>query len=98
MVAPFAAIEARINAAAFAHVANATADFGAGLTVDGIFNNGYAESFGLVSGSKPSITLPRAPVSAIVEGASVSINSVAYTVATIENDGAGARVMHLEAA
>jgi hypothetical protein len=96
MVAPFAAIEARINAAAFAHVANATADFGAGLTVDGIFDNGYAEAFGLVGGSKPSITLPLAAVASVVEGASVSINAVSYTVATIENDGAGARVMHLE--
>lgn len=98
MTAPFAAIEARINAAAFAHVANATADFGAGHTANGIFSNGYTESFGLMSGSKPSISLPDASVATVSIGAALTIGPVAYVVAEKQADGAGSVLLVLETA
>lgn len=98
MTAPFAAIEARINAAAFAHVANATADFGAGHTASGIYSNGYAEAFGMVTGSSPSISLPAGDVATVSIGASLTINAIAYLVAEKRPDGSGSVLLILETA
>jgi hypothetical protein len=96
MVAPFAALEARVNAAVFAKLANATADFGGGVVVAGVFDSAYADAFGLVGGAVPVFQCAAAAVSAVAVGAAVTINAVSYTVAEIEPDGAGMTRLRLK--
>lgn len=96
MAAPFAALEARVNAAVFARLANATADFGGGVMVDGVFDNPYAEAFGLVGGSWPTFAADSSALPALTEGLPLTIGAVAYKVAEAHPDGAGGTVIQLE--
>ena len=97
MTAPFAALETRVNAAVIAHLANATADFGAGVTVDGVFQREYQESLG-VAGNKPVFTALEADLPSITPGTTAcSINSTSYVVAESHPDGTGNALLVLEA-
>ena len=69
-------------------------DFGIAATVGGvaitaIFDNGYADAFGIVSGSAPVLLCSSASVSAATVGAAVSVNATSYTVREIQPDGVG---------
>lgn len=98
MSAPFAALEARVNAAVIAHCANATADFGAGVTVEGVFQKEYQESLG-VAGNKPVITVLEDDLPSLTLGTSTcTINAVSYRVAESHPDGTGNTLLVLEAA
>lgn len=95
MATPFAAIEARVNAAALAHTANATADFGGGVVVAGVFDKDYVTALD-IGGSSPAFRCASSAVVAVVAGAAVSINSANYTVAgPVEHDGTGMATLRL---
>lgn len=97
MATPFADIQARIASAAIRHLADATADFGGGVLIDGIYRNSYAEAFGgMVSGSNPSFEAMSGALSGIARGASVSINGKAYTVVKIDPSRDGMTLLDLE--
>lgn len=96
MVAPFAALEARVNAAVFAKLANATADFGSGVLVDGIFREQYAESFGILPNDSPTFEAGSASLAGILVGAALSINGTAYAVASKQPDGTGKTLLALK--
>lgn len=90
MSAPFAALQTRVNDAVARHLADATADFGGGLVVDGLFDAPHAAVFGgLVSGTRPGFSAPAAELTGILPGAAVTIGGVAYAVAERQPDGAG---------
>lgn len=98
MSAPFAALEARVNAAVIAHCANAVADFGAGVTVEGVFQREYQESLG-VAGNKPVFSALLASLPSITFGSTVcSINGAEYVVAESHPDGTGNTLLVLEGA
>lgn len=96
----FAALEARLNTAVFAHISNTAATL-AGNAVVGIFDNGYALGsvgpFGMAS-TQPTLTLATANVPAAPEGQAAVVNGVAYVVATHEPDGTGVSRLLLELA
>lgn len=97
MPTPFAALEARVNAAACARLANASADFGGGVVVDGIFDNAYAAA-DLMSGAEPAFQAPSASLSGVARGTALTINGTAYLVRIREDDGTGWTVLRLEKA
>lgn len=97
MPAPFAALEARINAATIAHLANVTATIGALTGVEGIFDAAYAESLGM-SGVTPVLMCNDLDIVGAARGDAVTINSTSYTVSRIEADGVGMSRLILDAA
>ena len=96
MTAPFAAHEARINAAVARHLANATADFGGGVTVDGEFSNVTRDALGQIIGEQPTFRC----VDSIAAdyGAAVSIAATSYTVAERRVEDGGMVLLLLQAA
>ena len=77
------------------------ADFGIDAVVGsvdcvGIFDEAYAEAFGIVSGSQPVLLIPDTVVAA--EGDAVSLNSRNFVVRHVEPDGAGFARLILESA
>lgn len=96
MSAPFAALEARVNAAVFAKLANTTADFGGGVLVNGIFREPYAESFGMMPSDKPSFESGSASLAGILVDAALTINGTAYTVVSRQPDGTGKTMLALK--
>lgn len=90
----FASIEARINNAVLAHLANVTATVG-GVSVSAIFDNGYNAVMG-IDGSTPVITAKSSDVSSAVRGTAVVVDGVSYTVQGIEPDGLGITRLILE--
>lgn len=90
MTAPFAALEARVNAAVFARLANADATLN-GVAVVGIFDNGYDEqaiAMG-ISGTAPLYTLASSAVPSGVIGMSLVIGATTYKVVESMPDGTG---------
>jgi hypothetical protein len=87
MPTPFAALEARLNTAVFAHLANASADFGGGVVVDGIFDTDPADAFGVVSGHQMRLRVPRTGLGTLARGATVLCDR--FTDATFAYQGGG---------
>lgn len=97
MPAPFAALEARLNAAAIAQLSNAVATIGA-ASVSGVFDSAYGESLnGMVAGFVPAFTCASADVAGVAKNTAVSVNGVSYLVEEINPDGTGITVLKLEA-
>lgn len=94
MATPFAALETRVNAAVDRHLANATADFGGGLTVDGLFDMAFVDQLG-VEGLRPAFSVRDAALPAVAHGMPVTIAAVAYRVTGIQPD-AGRTTLLLE--
>lgn len=69
----------------------------AGIATTGIFDKAYQESFGIVAGDNPVLVIKTSDVSP-VEGDAVSVNSTAYTIASVEPDGTGITILQLELA
>lgn len=87
MTNPAAAIELATANSAVAAFANCTATVG-GSAVSGIFDDAYLDPLGM-SGSQPALLCADADVSTAVHGTAVVVNSVSYTVASIQPDGTG---------
>ena len=74
MATPFADIQARIASAVTRHLADATADFGGGVLVDGQFREPYSEVFaGMVSGSQPTFEAQTGDLSGVAVGAGLTV-------------------------
>ena len=78
-----------------------TADFAVaaalnGVSVTGIFDNGYAEPFGEVEGRQPTFVLPTASASSVAQGQSLVIGAATYKVRGVEPDGTGVTALRLE--
>jgi hypothetical protein len=93
MATPFAAAELRLGRAVAARLANATASFGGGAAVSGIFDNS-AEVVGLGSigqvARQPRFAAPAASVAGVAKGDSVVVTHPAagagYVVAYRQPD------------
>ncbi|MGO4608421.1 hypothetical protein AB4142_18990 [Variovorax sp. 2RAF20] len=89
MLAPFAATEARANAAVLDRLCNAVAVVG-GVDVPVIFEKPYAEPFGgEADAAAPECTGPADGLGALERGDALSIAGVVYEVITAEPDGSG---------
>lgn len=99
-LAPFAALESRLNGAVLKRLANATATIG-GAVVPGIFDNGYALGNVGMSGmasTQPVFTLNTDALAGEVVGKTIHVNGGSYLVAAHEPDGTGMSRLLLEAA
>lgn len=99
MSASFAAVEARINAAVVKHLANATADIGGGVVVDGTYDAEYQEVLG-VSAAQPAFLGAFTAMSALGRGSAVAIScsalsmvAVPYTVAELHQEHGMTRLL-----
>ena len=96
---PFAELSAAMNAYVVEFLADAEADFGGAVgVVPGLFDNEYAEAFGMVGGSQPVLVCISDSVSGVVSGSTVTIGAIAYVVVKVEPDGKGMTKLHLDAA
>lgn len=94
----FAEMNTAMNAAIVEFLADAVADFGAGVTVSGLFRPLYAEAFnGFIAGNAPTFEATSGSLSGIATGASVTILGAEYVVRTIKPDGQGMTSLVLEA-
>jgi hypothetical protein len=66
-------------------------------TVPVIFDNAAADPLGIVAGTRPEALAVEADVASIAVGDTVTIRSVAYTVAEILPDGTGLTRLMLKA-
>ncbi len=97
MTAPFAAIETATAATAVAALANVDATIGA-TTVTGIFDDGYAEAFGMAAGSKPTFTCNSSALPAITLGTTeITVNATDYTIVEMQDEASGITTLMLEA-
>lgn len=99
-LAPFAALESRLNSAVFARIANAEVSIDGGAAFGGIFDDGYAVgSVGPLgmAGAQPAVLVPADQVPAAPVGRPIAVRGVAYTVAAVEPDGTGCARLLLEA-
>ena len=98
MSAPFAALEARVNAAVVKRLSNADATL-AGVAVQGIFDSAYAleDVAGGVSAYGPVFTLASSAVPAVVAGLTLVVNGSSYKVVEPMPDGTGLTVLRLRA-
>jgi hypothetical protein len=112
MQAPFEQFEALVTQEVFAHLSNAVATFDDGRTVDGIFDQPYAQSdIGSAgfAGERPTFRLPSASVPPAwwsqfageafdVVDAQITVRDVLYQVVRHEPDGTGMSTLVLERA
>jgi hypothetical protein len=93
----FAALEARLNASVFKHLANVRVSLG-GTDVDGIFTNNYAVSGGGIgmATTAPALRVPTASVPANPIGTAVTVAAQPYDIMGHEPDGTGFSVLILE--
>jgi len=68
----------------------------AGVSVTGIFDNGYFEPFGEVEGRQPTFTLPTSSAPSAAHGQALVIGAATYKVRGVEPDGTGVTVLRLE--
>lgn len=98
-LAPFAALESRVNNAVFTRLANAEVSIDGGSAFGGIFDDGYAPGavgpLGMAS-SQPSVVVSATRVPAQPVGKAVTVNGIAYQVAAVEPDGVGSTRLLLE--
>ena len=93
----FAAIEQRINAAAFVKLANVTATVDGGVAVSGIFDKRYAE-YSIVAGNRPVLKLLESDAPGVAENSAITVSGQAdsYKVAgEPQRDGAGVFTLEL---
>jgi len=98
MNAPFAALEARTNAAVFNRLSNRVATVG-GQSIEGIFDNAYLQGEvggNGMAGAQPMFTLATSNVPANAVGASLVVNATNYRIAAHEPDGTGVSTLMLE--
>ena len=90
MVAPFAALEARVNSAVLGRLANAVAAVGEGAPFGVLFDREYADPFGgQIDASTPACTGSADLLGALQRGDSIVIGGETFTVERSEPDGVG---------
>lgn len=93
---PFAEMTAAMNSVIVDFLADAEADFGGGVVVQGLYRKPPAEVFGMVSGCRPSFEATDAALSGVAVDASVTIGGTSYVVAEKSVDQ-GMATLQLEA-
>ena len=89
MLASFAALEARVNAAVVDRLTNAVATVD-GIDVPVIFDRPFSDPFeGAVDASAPVVIGDAVALGSLVRGSELRIAGEAYRVERIEPDGAG---------
>ncbi len=100
-LAPFAALEARVNSAVFARLPNAEVSIDGAPAFGGIFDDGAAVgsvgSLGMAD-TRPSVLVPGAQVPVAPVGLGAVVNGVAYVIGAVEPDGVGCIRLLLEVA
>lgn len=77
----------------------ATAALVGASAVNGIFDNGYAEAFGIAAGTKPTFLCKVADLPALTLGTTTAvIGGVTYTIVENQPDGLGLTTLTLEKA
>lgn len=95
MTAPFAALRDRINDAVIGHLSDTVATRNGTVSVVGLFDKAYGESFGLITGNDPVFRCLTSV--GMARGDTLVVGSTTYTVAGVEADGAGLDLCRLEA-
>lgn len=73
-----------------------TATVQGGGTAVVLFDNGYASGLGgLIEGSGPQCQARSADVSTVIQGSTITINAVVYTVTGVQPDGTGVTTLQL---
>jgi len=103
MLAPFAAIEQRVNDATMRRLSNAvataTTKFGEVLTLPVIFDNGYESALnGFAESSGPSALAQSALVQDLAHGSLIEISARTWAIVEIQPDGTGMTRLLLEKA
>jgi hypothetical protein len=103
MLAPFAAIEQRVNDATMRRLSNAqataTTKFGEVITLPVIFDNAYADALGgFAESSGPSALVQSALVQDLVHGSQIEISARTWAIVEIQPDGTGMTRLVLEKA
>lgn len=94
---PFAEMNTAMNAAIVEFLADAQADFGAGVTVVGLFRSPPAEAFGLIGGNRPTFEALSSDLSGVSVGSAIALNGASYMVAEM-SENAGLTTLSLELA
>lgn len=92
MSAPFASIESMINTGVTATLTNAVATFNGGPAFGVVFDRASSEAFdsGAMTGARFTASFCAASAHGLVEGSSLTVNTVAYRVASgVEPDAGG---------
>lgn len=88
-LAPFAALEQRVNRAAIGRLANATATV-AGVSVPVILDLTYDAPFdGQIDSGSPVCQGLESALGSLQRGSSITIDTQSYTVERVEPDGSG---------
>lgn len=91
-LAPFAALESRLNGAVQKHIANATAVYNGGAPFGVLFDRTPADPFGTgaVDSARYDVAFVAANAPGLAEGSEMTINGTAYIVATgVQADAGG---------
>lgn len=96
-LAPFAAIEQRVNRVVFERLSNAVAQTDAGTPFGVMFERPYADPFGpgVVDAEQSQCVAPMAAVQDLHQGQALSVAGVRYRIERIEPDGTGAATIIL---
>lgn len=89
MPAPFAALEARLNAVTLAKLANVMATVGGVPDIKGIFDAAYADPLG-IAGAVPVLLIASADAAGVVvDSTAIVVGGTTYTAAVAAPDGTG---------
>lgn len=98
-IAPFAALEGRVNSAVFARLSNAQVSIAGAPVFGGIFDDesvvGGVGPIGMAT-SQPCVSVPAGMVPSSPVGMPIAVNGVAYLIAASRPDGVGGVMLMLE--
>ncbi|MCE2917688.1 MAG: hypothetical protein LW768_19375 [Rubrivivax sp.] len=95
MVAPFAARQARLNAAVLRHLSDVEGQLD-GVTVQGIFAEPYLEALGGIAATGPTLVLDTALCTELTPASQFVCPRGTFRVRTPQADGAGLTTLPLE--
>ena len=96
-LAPFAAVEQRVNSVVFERLSNAIAAVDGGPDFGVIFEAAYADPYGqgVVDTQQSQCTAPMAHVKDLSQGSALTVGGTRYRIERIEPDGTGAALVVL---
>lgn len=96
MPAPFATLEARVNAVTLAKLANVTATWNGATPVDGIFDDAYVSPLDVTAAAAPRFVCRELDMPAVAYGQTLVVAAVSYRIVGIRPDGRGQLEIKLE--
>ena len=88
-------LAAFFDPAEFASAATYTPAGGSAATVNGIFDNGFADPLG-IEGGAPRFTCVAADVAGVAHGDALAVDGTTYRVVGVEPDGTGLVALKLQ--